>query len=86
MSPESITRAASLDAHVDRLVLGRNAGEASAETPRLVHRILACVGDVGAANVLSWTRELGRLFGADVTIVHVSPTSVLLVRDESTVR
>lgn len=67
---EPTARTRGLDACIDTLV-GTPTG-AGVPTRRAVHRVLACVGETDTTpNVLSWTREVARLFNADVTLIHV---------------
>lgn len=64
-------RMRALDAQIDELVASAP-GEAHAPRRRAIHRVLACVGETTTPNVLSWTREIAKLFSADITLMHVT--------------
>lgn len=64
-------RGAHIESLIDAMTL-RSAPSPRAPRPREVHRILACVTTGHSSEaVLAWARELSRLFGADVTLLHV---------------
>lgn len=69
------TRARDLDALIDRLV-GGAPRDGYAPRRRMVHRVLACLGETATPGVISWTREMARAFSADITIVHVTRPAV----------